>query len=105
MIIDGLYMSVFGLLVVFLVLIVLFFVVISLNFFDERFSPKKSEGKKVDKKKSVSTNLDLIAALIGVSFALSETDKNRMKDPPAFDNTPSLWFSNGIQRLFKSRGT
>lgn len=105
MIIDGLYMSVFGLLVVFLVLIVLLFVVLSLNFFDERFSPKNSEVKKVDKKKSVSTNLDLIAALIGVSFALSETDKNRMKDPSAFDNTPSLWFSNGIQRLFKSRGT
>ena len=38
MIIDGLYMSVFGLLVVFLVLIVLLFVVLSLNFFDERFS-------------------------------------------------------------------
>jgi Na+-transporting methylmalonyl-CoA/oxaloacetate decarboxylase gamma subunit len=96
---------VFELLVVFLVLIVLLFVVLSLNFFDERFSPKNSEVKKVDKKKSVSTNLDLIAALIGVSFALSETDKNRMKDPPAFDNTPSIWFSNGIQRLFKSRGT
>tara|TARA_B110000438_G_scaffold293210_1_gene332677 strand:- start:460 stop:789 length:330 start_codon:yes stop_codon:yes gene_type:complete len=108
MLLDGLTMSAIGLLVVFLVLVILLLTVNILNFIEKKVDAKQlntittSTGIAVE---SNNSELDLTAALIGVGLALSELEqKDQSKIYNSVRNDSSQWFSNGIQRLFRSRG-
>jgi len=108
MLFDGLTMSAIGLLVVFLVLVILLFTVNVLNFIENKVDAKKLNTIAASTDTAVepnNTELDLTAALIGVGLALSELDQiDQGKIYSAARNDSSQWFSNGIQRLFRSRG-
>ena len=109
MIIDGLFMSLIGLAVVFLVLIVLLICIYMLNFFDNKsISGKQNKLKKNDNEPDNKNflGLELTAALVGVSLALSESN-NLYNFIPNSDSRAknSNWSSTGLQRLFKGRGS
>lgn len=109
MIIDGLYMSLIGLAVVFLVLIFLLISIYVLNFFDNKsISAHQNKLKKNDNEPDDKNflELELTAALVGVSLALSESNNLHNLIPNSDSRVKnSNWSSTGLQRLFRGRGS
>ena len=102
MVLDGLYMSLIGLAVVFMVLVFLLITINLINFFDKKVSvdiPKKEFEEPMPK---INDSMDNIVASIALSLALSESSPATR---PAKDSNfgSSNWLNNGQQRLFKSR--
>ena len=100
MVLDGLYMSLIGLAVVFMVLIFLLITISLLNFFDK--NPKKKNIETDILTPSKNSGMENVVAAIALSLAMSESNptKNIIKK----NNVGSSnWLSNGQQRLFRSR--
>ena len=102
MVLDGLYMSLIGLAVVFMVLIFLLITISLLNFFDKNPKKKNIETDILVPSKSSGNKMENIVAAIALSLAMSESNptKNIIKKN---NMGSSNWLSNGQQRLFKSR--
>ena len=107
MISDGLYVSLVGLAIVFLVLIILLIAITLLNLIES----KKSFNNTSNELTKISTNenfskLELTAALVGVSLALEDNkDENISLKEPEVKFGNSNWKALGQQRLFKGRGS
>ena len=102
MVLDGLYMSLIGLAVVFMVLIFLLITISLLNFFDKNPKKKIIETDILTPSKNSSNKMENVVAAIALSLAMSESNptKNIIKKN---NMGSSNWLSNGQQRLFKSR--
>ncbi len=102
MVLDGLYMSLIGLAVVFMVLIFLLITISLLNFFDKNPKKKNIETDAPIPSKISDNKMENIVAAIALSLAMSESNptKNIIKKN---NMGSSNWLSNGQQRLFKSR--
>ena len=102
MVLDGLYMSLIGLAVVFMVLIFLLITISLLNFFDKNPKKKIIETDILIPSKNSGNKMENVVAAIALSLAMSESNptKNIIKK----NNVGSSnWLSNGQQRLFRSR--
>jgi len=102
MVLDGLYMSLIGLAVVFMVLIFLLITISLLNFFDKNPKKKIIETDILTPSKNSGNKMENVVAAIALSLAMSESNptKNIIKK----NNVGSSnWLSNGQQRLFRSR--
>lgn len=102
MVLDGLYMSLIGLAVVFMVLIFLLITISLLNFFDKNPKKKIIETDILTLSKNSGNKIENVVAAIALSLAMSESNptKNIIKK----NNVGSSnWLSNGQQRLFRSR--
>lgn len=102
MVLDGLYMSLIGLAVVFMVLIFLLITISLLNFFDKNPKKKIIETDTLIPSKNSGNKMENVVAAIALSLAMSESNptKNIIKKN---NMGSSNWLSNGQQRLFKSR--
>ncbi len=102
MVLDGLYMSLIGLAVVFMVLIFLLITISLLNFFDKNPKKKIIETDILIPSKNSGNKMENVVAAIALSLAMSESNptKNIIKKN---NMGSSNWLSNGQQRLFKSR--
>ena len=102
MVLDGLYMSLIGLAVVFMVLIFLLITISLLNFFDKNPKKKIIETDILTPSKNSGNKMENVVAAIALSLAMSESNptKNIIKKN---NMGSSNWISNGQQRLFKSR--
>ena len=102
MVLDGLYMSLIGLSVVFMVLIVLLVTINILNYFDKKSSTNTIKEISSSSQKKPNDSMENIAASIALTLAL--LDNKNAKTPISKSNFGSSnWLSNGQQRLFKSR--
>tara|TARA_S200000501_G_scaffold304350_1_gene292395 strand:+ start:19 stop:333 length:315 start_codon:yes stop_codon:yes gene_type:complete len=102
MVLDGLYMSLIGLSVVFMVLVVLLITINILNYFDKKSATTTIEEISYDSQKEPKDSMENIAASIALTLAL--LDNKNAKTPVSKSNFGSSnWLSNGQQRLFKSR--
>tara|TARA_B100000941_G_scaffold95492_1_gene66418 strand:+ start:4102 stop:4413 length:312 start_codon:yes stop_codon:yes gene_type:complete len=101
MVLDGLYMSLIGLAVVFMVLIFLLITINLLNYFDKNPKKKNIETNTPLPSKKPDNKMENIAAAIALSLAMSDNNptKNIIKNNIGSSN----WQSNGQQRLFRSR--
>ena len=106
MISDGLYVSLVGLAIVFLVLIILLISITLLNLIEN----KKSVDNNSDELPEISSNndfskLELTAALVGVSLALEDyKDENTHLPESEVKFESSNWMALGQHRFFKGRG-
>ena len=102
MVLDGLYMSLIGLAVVFMVLIFLLITISLLNFFDKNPKKKNIETDTPILSKKTDNKMENLVAAIALSLAMSENNptKNIIKKN---NMSSSNWLSNGQQRLFRSR--
>ena len=102
MVLDGLYMSLIGLAVVFMVLIFLLITISLLNFFDKNPKKKNIETDILMPSNNSGNKMENVVAAIALSLAMSESNptKNIIKKN---NLGSSNWLSNGQQRLFKSR--
>ena len=105
MISDGLYVSLIGLAIVFLVLIVLLIAITLLNLIENKKSINNS-GELSEKPSDKNfSKLELTAALVGVSLALgSNKNENNFPSESVKKIEDSNWKALGQQRLFKGRG-
>ena len=102
MVLDGLYMSLIGLSVVFMVLVVLLVTINILNYFDKKSATNTIEEITSDFQKEPNDSMENIAASIALTLAL--LDNKRAVSLNSKNNFGiSNWVSNGQQRLFKSR--
>lgn len=102
MVLDGLYMSLIGLSVVFMVLVVLLITINILNYFDKKSATNTIEEITSDFQKEPNDSMENIAASIALTLAL--LDNKSARTPLSKSNFGSSnWLSNGQQRLFKSR--
>ena len=102
MVLDGLYMSLIGLSVVFMVLIVLLVTINILNYFDKKSSTNTIEEISSNSQKKPNDSMENIAASIALTLAL--LDNKNAKTPISKSNFGRAnWLSNCQQRLFKSR--
>ena len=102
MVLDGLYMSLIGLSVVFMVLVVLLVTINILNYFDKKSATNTIKEIASDFQKEPKESIENIAASIGLTLAL--LDNKSARTPLSKSNFGSSnWLSNGQQRLFKSR--
>lgn len=102
MVLDGLYMSLIGLAVVFMVLVFLLVTINLINFFDKKTTVDISIEEYATPAQKINDNMENIAASIALSLALSESSSTTR--PAQRSNFGiSNWLSNGQQRLFKSR--
>ena len=106
MISDGLYVSLIGLAIVFLVLIVLLIAITLLNLIERKKSINNNSDELSEKpSKKDFSKLELTAALVGVSLALGDNkSSNTFSSEPASKFENSNWKALGQQRLFKGRG-
>ena len=102
MVLDGLYMSLIGLAVVFMVLIFLLITINLLNYFDKNPKKKNIETDTPILSKKTDNKMENLVAAIALSLAMSENNptKNIIKKN---NMSSSNWLSNGQQRLFRSR--
>ncbi len=107
MISDGLYVSLIGLAIVFLVLIVLLIAITLLNLIENKKSINNNSGELSEKPSDKNfSKLELTAALVGVSLALgSNKNENNFPSESVKKIEDSNWKALGQQRLFKGRGT
>ena len=102
MVLDGLYMSLIGLAVVFMVLVFLLITINLINFFDKKVSVDISKKEFKEPMPKINDSMDNIVASIALSLALSESSPSiRSEKDSNFGS--SNWLNNGQQRLFKSR--
>tara|TARA_B100000900_G_C20545796_1_gene702482 strand:- start:1001 stop:1315 length:315 start_codon:yes stop_codon:yes gene_type:complete len=102
MVLDGLYMSLIGLAVVFMVLVFLLITINLINFFDKKTTVDNSKKEYATPAQKINDNMENIVASIALSLALSESiSTTRPAQGSNFGS--SNWLSNGQQRLFKSR--
>jgi Na+-transporting methylmalonyl-CoA/oxaloacetate decarboxylase gamma subunit len=106
MISDGLYVSLIGLAIVFLVLIVLFIAITLLNLIENKKSINNNSGELSEKSSNKNfSKLELTAALVGVSLALgANKNENNFPSESVKKFEDSNWKALGQQRLFKGRG-
>ena len=106
MISDGLYVSLIGLAIVFLVLIVLFIAITLLNLIENKKSINNNSGELSEKSSNKNfSKLELTAALVGVSLALGgNKNENNFPSESVKKFEDSNWKALGQQRLFKGRG-
>jgi len=107
MISDGLYVSLIGLAIVFLVLIVLLIAITLLNLIENKKSIiNKNSGELSEKPSNKNfSKLELTAALVGVSLALgANKNENNFLSESVKKFEDSNWKALGQQRLFKGRG-
>jgi Na+-transporting methylmalonyl-CoA/oxaloacetate decarboxylase gamma subunit len=102
MVLDGLYMSLIGLSVVFMVLIVLLVTINILNYFDKKSANSVVEEISPNVQKEPKDSLENIAASIALTLALLDNKSSRTHASKSNFGS-SNWLSNGQQRLFKSR--
>jgi Na+-transporting methylmalonyl-CoA/oxaloacetate decarboxylase gamma subunit len=102
MVLDGLYMSLIGLSVVFMVLIVLLVTINILNYFDKKSANSVIEEISPNVQKEPKDSLENIAASIALTLALLDNKSSRTHASKSNFGS-SNWLSNGQQRLFKSR--
>jgi Na+-transporting methylmalonyl-CoA/oxaloacetate decarboxylase gamma subunit len=102
MVLDGLYMSLIGLSVVFMVLIVLLVTINILNYFDKKSANSVIEEISPTVQKEPKDSLENIAASIALTLALLDNKSSRTHASKSNFGS-SNWLSNGQQRLFKSR--
>ena len=102
MVLDGLYMSLIGLSVVFMVLIVLLVTINILNYFDKKSSTDTIKEISSNSQKKPNDSMENIAASIALTLALLD-NKNAKTHVSKSNFGCSNWLSNGQQRLFKSR--
>ena len=107
MISDGLYVSLIGLAIVFLVLIVLLIAITLLNLIENKKSINNNSGELSEKPSDKNfSKLELTAALVGVSLALgSNKNENNFPSESVKKIEDSNWKALGQQRLFKGTGT
>ena len=102
MVLDGLYMSLIGLAVVFMVLVFLLITINLINFFEKKVSVDISKKEFKEPMPKINDSMDNIVASIALSLALSESSPSiRSEKDSNFGS--SNWLNNGQQRLFKSR--
>ncbi len=102
MVLDGLYMSLIGLAVVFMVLIFLLITINLLNYFDKNPKKKNIDTDTLISSKKSENKMENVVAAIALSLAMSENNPN--KNIIKKNNmSSSNWLSNGQQRLFRSR--
>ncbi len=103
---DGLYVSLVGLAIVFLVLIILLVSITFLNLLERKKSINDDSGEISEKPSSKDfSSLELTAALVGLSLALGDNKSTSTISSESlikFEN--SNWKALGQQRLFKGRG-
>ena len=106
MISDGLYVSLIGLAIVFLVLIVLLIAITLLNLIERKKSINNNSDELSEKPSNKDfSKLELTAALVGVSLALGDNkSSNTFSSEPVSKFENSNWKALGQQRLFKGRG-
>ena len=101
MVLDGLYMSLIGLAVVFMVLVFLLITINLLNYFDKEPSKKNIEIETPLLLNKSDSNIENVVAAIALSLAMSEkTSKMNIANK---NSGSSNWLSNSQQRLFRSR--
>ena len=101
MVLDGLYMSLIWLAVVFMVLVFLLITINLLNYFDKKPSKKIIEVESTSTLNKSESNIENVVAAFALSLAMSEI-------PPQMNisnknSGSSNWLSIGQQRLFRSR--
>ena len=101
MVLDGLYMSLIGLAVVFMVLVFLLITINLLNYFDKKPSKKIIEVESTSTLNKSESNIENVVAAIALSLAMSE--KIPQMNISNKNSGSSNWLSIGQQRLFKSR--
>ena len=101
MVLDGLYMSLIGLAVVFMVLVFLLITINLLNYFDKKPSKKIIEVESTSTLNKSESNIENVVAAIALSLAMSE--KTPKMNIAGKNSGSSNWLSNGQQRLFRSR--
>ena len=72
MVLDGLYMSLIGLAVVFMVLVFLLITINLLNYFDKKPSKKIIEVESTSTLNKSESNIENVVAAIALSLAMSE---------------------------------
>ena len=102
MVLDGLYMSLIGLSVVFMVLVVLLVTINILNYFDKKSATNTIKEIASDFQKEPKESIENIVASIGLTLALLD-NKSARTTLSKSNFGSSNWLSNGQQRLFKSR--
>ena len=102
MVLDGLYMSLIGLSVVFMVLVVLLITINILNYFDKRSISNTVEEISTTSQKEPKDSIENIAASIALTLALID-NKSAVSPNDKNNFGSSNWLSNGQQRLFKFR--
>ncbi|MBK66039.1 MAG: hypothetical protein CL769_03715 [Chloroflexi bacterium] len=102
MVLDGLYMSLIGLAVVFMVLVFLLITINLINFFDKKVSVDISKKEFKAPMPKINDSMDNIVASIALSLALSESSPTTRSEKDSNFGS-SNWLNNGQQRLFKSR--
>ena len=100
MVLDGLYMSLIGLAVVFMVLVFLLITINLLNYFDKK-PFKIIEIETASTLNNSDSNIENVVAAIALSLAMSE--KAPKMNIANKNSGSSNWFSIGQQKLFKSR--
>jgi len=100
MVLDGLYMSLIGLAVVFMVLVFLLITINLLNYFDRK-PTKNIEIETASTSNKSESNIENVVAAIALSLAMSE--KTPQLNISNKNSGSSNWLSIGQQRLFKSR--
>jgi|TARA_B100000530_G_C15929079_1_gene476109 Na+-transporting methylmalonyl-CoA/oxaloacetate decarboxylase gamma subunit len=103
---DGLYVSLVGLAIVFLVLIILLVSITFLNLL-ERKKGIVGDSSEISEKSSSKdfSSLELTAALVGLSLALGDNKStNTFSSESLIKFENSSWKALGQQRLFKGRG-
>ena len=101
MVLDGLYMSLIGLAVVFMVLVFLLITINLLNYFDKKPSKKIIEVESTSTLNKSESNIENVVAAIALSLAMSE--KIPQMNISNKNSGSSNWLSIGQQRLFRSR--
>ena len=101
MVLDGLYMSLIGLAVVFMVLVFLLITINLLNYFDRKPSKKIIEVESTSTLNKSESNIENVVAAIALSLEMSE--KTPQMNISNKNSGSSNWLSIGQQRLFKSR--
>tara|TARA_Y100001936_G_scaffold55160_1_gene54031 strand:+ start:3378 stop:3689 length:312 start_codon:yes stop_codon:yes gene_type:complete len=101
MVLDGLYMSLIGLAVVFMVLVFLLITINLLNYFDKKPSKKIIEVETAETLNKSESNIENVVAAIALSLAMSE--KAPQMNISNKNSGSSNWLSIGQQRLFRSR--
>ena len=101
MVLDGLYMSLIGLAVVFMVLVFLLITINLLNYFDKKPFKKIIEIETASTLNNSDSNIENVVAAIALSLAMSE--KAPKMNIANKNSGSSNWFSIGQQKLFKSR--
>ena len=100
MVLDGLYMSLIGLAVVFMVLVFLLITINLLNYFDRK-PTKNIEIETASTSNKSESNIENVVAAIALSLAMSE--KTPQMNISNKNSGSSNWLSIGQQRLFRSR--